>query len=142
MSKADYYETLGVSRDADAKTLKSAFRKKAMKYHPDRNPDNAEAEAKFKELGEAYERAGNADSALAVYERFVALEANRSDAGRKFYAAAHRRLGELYEERGNTERAVEFYNQFIELWQDADPELQPLVQEARVRVAALVGERR
>ena len=55
MSKADYYETLGVSRDADEKALKSAFRKQAMKYHPDRNPNDSEAEAKFKELGEAYE---------------------------------------------------------------------------------------
>ena len=55
MTKADYYDTLGVSRDADEKALKAAFRKKAMKYHPDRNPGNAEAEAKFKDIGEAYE---------------------------------------------------------------------------------------
>ena len=51
MSKADYYETLGVSSDADDKALKSAFRKQAMKFHPDRNPNDAEAEAKFKEIG-------------------------------------------------------------------------------------------
>ncbi len=55
MSKTDYYELLGVDRSADAKELKSAFRKKAMKHHPDRNPDDATAEAKFKEIGEAYE---------------------------------------------------------------------------------------
>ena len=52
--KADYYELLGVSRDADASALKSAFRKKAMQYHPDRNPDDADAEARFKEINEAY----------------------------------------------------------------------------------------
>ena len=52
MAKADYYESLGVGRDADADDLKSAYRKAAMKYHPDRNPDNAEAEAKFKEINE------------------------------------------------------------------------------------------
>ena len=52
--KADYYETLGVARTADDKALKSAFRKQAMKYHPDRNPDDPTAEAKFKELNEAY----------------------------------------------------------------------------------------
>ena len=55
MAKADFYETLGVSSDADEKTLKSAFRKQAMQYHPDRNPGDDAAEAKFKELNEAYE---------------------------------------------------------------------------------------
>ena len=55
MSKADYYDLLGVDRGVDEKALKSAFRKSAMKYHPDRNPDNPDAEAKFKEINEAYE---------------------------------------------------------------------------------------
>ena len=53
MEKVDYYETLGVSREADGKELKSAFRKLAMKFHPDRNPDNPDAEQNFKELNEA-----------------------------------------------------------------------------------------
>ncbi len=52
--KRDYYEVLGVSRDADADTLKKAYRKLAKKYHPDANPGNAEAEKKFKEASEAY----------------------------------------------------------------------------------------
>jgi len=55
MSKADYYDLLGVDQGVDEKALKSAFRKMAMKHHPDRNPDDAGAEAKFKELNEAYE---------------------------------------------------------------------------------------
>ncbi len=55
MSKADYYELLGASKSASDKELKSAFRKMAMKHHPDRNPDDAAAEAKFKEINEAYE---------------------------------------------------------------------------------------
>ncbi len=55
MSKADYYETLGVDRSVDGKELKSAFRKLAMKFHPDRNPGDTSAEAKFKEINEAYE---------------------------------------------------------------------------------------
>jgi molecular chaperone DnaJ len=55
MSKRDYYEVLGVGRDVDEKQLKSAFRKLAKQYHPDANPDDADAEAKFKEAAEAYE---------------------------------------------------------------------------------------
>jgi molecular chaperone DnaJ len=54
MSKRDYYDVLGVAKTADAKALKSAFRKKAMECHPDRHPDDPEAEARFKELNEAY----------------------------------------------------------------------------------------
>ena len=55
MSKKDYYEILGVDRGAGESEIKSAYRKLAMKYHPDRNPDNAEAETSFKEATEAYE---------------------------------------------------------------------------------------
>lgn len=55
MAKRDYYEVLGVDRGADEATIKSAYRKKAMQFHPDRNPGNTEAEEKFKEATEAYE---------------------------------------------------------------------------------------
>ena len=55
MAKRDYYEVLGVDKGADEKKIKSAYRKMAMKYHPDQNPDNAEAEEKFKEAAEAYD---------------------------------------------------------------------------------------
>lgn len=65
----DYYETLGVSRDADGATLKSAYRKLAMKYHPDRNPGDAEAEAKFKSCNEAYECLKDPQK-RAAYDRF------------------------------------------------------------------------
>jgi len=54
MSKRDYYDILGVDKGADEKTMKSAFRKKAMGCHPARHPDDPEAEARFKELNEAY----------------------------------------------------------------------------------------
>lgn len=55
MSKRDYYEVLGVERGADDQAIKSAYRKLAMKYHPDKNPGDKEAEASFKEINEAYE---------------------------------------------------------------------------------------
>ena len=54
-NKRDYYEVLGVDRNADDQALKKAYRKLAMKYHPDRNPDDKEAEEQFKEVNEAYE---------------------------------------------------------------------------------------
>ncbi len=69
MAQADFYETLGVSNDADEKTLKSAFRKQAMQYHPDRNPGDDAAEAKFKELNEAYETLKDPQK-RAAYDRF------------------------------------------------------------------------
>lgn len=59
MSKLDYYEVLGVSKDASQSEIKKAYRKKAMKFHPDRNSDDPEAERKFKEASEAYEVLGD-----------------------------------------------------------------------------------
>ena len=64
----DYYEVLGVARDADDAAIKKAYRKLAMKYHPDRNPDDKQAEEKFKEIGEAYEVLSDADK-RAAYDR-------------------------------------------------------------------------
>ena len=69
MNKRDYYEVLGVERDADDSTLKSAYRKLALQYHPDRNPNNPDADAKFKEASEAYAVLSDAEK-RARYDRF------------------------------------------------------------------------
>src|SRR5205807_8961490 len=67
--KRDYYEVLGVGRSTSAEEIKRAYRKLAVKFHPDKNPDDAHAEEKFKELGEAYDVLMDADK-RAAYDRF------------------------------------------------------------------------
>jgi molecular chaperone DnaJ len=69
MAKKDYYELLGAQRGASAEELKKCYRTQAMKYHPDRNPGNVEAEHKFKEVNEAYEILRD-DQRRAAYDRF------------------------------------------------------------------------
>lgn len=68
-TKRDYYEVLGVDKNADEKTIKSAYRKKAIQYHPDKNPGDKEAEEKFKEAAEAYDVLSNPDK-RAKYDQF------------------------------------------------------------------------
>lgn len=69
MSKDDYYSRLGVSRDASQDDIKKAYRKMAMKYHPDKNPDDKSAEEKFKEVSEAYDVLHDPDK-RAAYDRY------------------------------------------------------------------------
>ncbi len=69
MAKRDYYDVLGVSKSASADEIKKAYRKMAIKYHPDKNPGNSEAEEKFKEAAEAYEILSNSEK-KAQYDRF------------------------------------------------------------------------
>ncbi|PCJ32539.1 MAG: molecular chaperone DnaJ, partial [Gammaproteobacteria bacterium] len=80
MAKQDYYETLDVSRTATAAELKKAYRRMAMKFHPDRNPDNADAEAHFKEAKEAYEILSNAQK-RAAYDQFGHAGVDQSAGG-------------------------------------------------------------
>ena len=67
--KEDYYEILGISKGATAAEIKKAYRKKAIQYHPDKNPDDSSAEAKFKKAAEAYEVLGNEEK-RAKYDQY------------------------------------------------------------------------
>jgi molecular chaperone DnaJ len=82
MSKRDYYEILGVSKDADPKDIKKAYRRVAMKFHSDRNSDDPKSDDKFKEASEAYEILSDAEK-RAAYDRFghAGVEANMGGGG-------------------------------------------------------------
>jgi len=93
------------------------------------------------QLGRSYEMIGEADSALAVYERAVRTPGLfRATEESLTLGPTYERLAHLYEQREESGNAIEYYNRFIELWKDADPELQPRVQDARERLASLVAE--
>ena len=95
------------------------------------------------EAANAHDRAGRPDSAIALYERALATPSVFGTPYEvSWYPHALRRLGELHESLGNPEQAIDYYQRFIELWKDADPELQPQVEDVKRRLAALVGEAR
>jgi molecular chaperone DnaJ len=89
MSKKDYYEVLGVNRDASEEEIKKAYRKLAMKHHPDRNPDNPKAEEHFKEAKEAYEMLSDTQK-RAAYDQHghAAFESGGMGGGSPFGAGA------------------------------------------------------
>ena len=82
MAKRDYYEVLGVGRNADAKEIKRAYRKLAKKYHPDMNPGDKQAEQKFKEVTEAYNVLSDSEK-KKLYDQygFAAFEEGFGGAG-------------------------------------------------------------
>jgi eukaryotic-like serine/threonine-protein kinase len=98
----------------------------------------------YSALGRAYDLANLPDSAIFYWERHIStpFAAKLSDEA-PVLAGIHKRLGELYEAKGDTSRALAHYTAFLALWKNADPELQPKVEEVKRRVAKLgVGEKR
>jgi molecular chaperone DnaJ len=96
MAKQDYYATLGVERDASADDLKKAYRKLAMRLHPDRNPGDKTAEAKFKELNEAYDVLKD-DQKRAAYDRFGHAAFENGGGGGGFEAGGAG-LGDIFDQ--------------------------------------------
>ncbi len=96
MSKRDYYEVLGVSKSASEQELKSAYRKLALKYHPDKNPDNQEAEDKFKEAAEAYSVLSDANK-RASYDRFGHSAASASGFGGGGFEGGFSNIEDIFE---------------------------------------------
>ena len=86
MAKRDYYEVLGVNKDASDDDIKKAYRKLAMKWHPDRNPDNPKAEERFKEAKEAYEILTDAQK-RPIYDQFGHAGVDPATAGAAGFGA-------------------------------------------------------
>src|SRR2546421_1959644 len=125
-SKRCYYETLEVDRTADESRLKAAFRKLAMKWHPDKNPGDASSEMRFKEINEAYEVLKDGEK-RAAYDRFghAALEQGAGGGGPGFGAGFASSFSDIFEDlfgmasqrgRGGRERGADLrYNMEISL---------------------------
>ena len=97
MAKRDYYEVLGVDKSADKDTIKKAYRKLAVKYHPDRNPGNKEAEEKFKEATEAYEVLSD-DQKRPIYDQygFAGLDGMGQGGGTQGYSHAFHDFSDIF----------------------------------------------
>jgi tetratricopeptide (TPR) repeat protein len=94
------------------------------------------------QLGRAYDMAEQPDSAIANYERYVNAQSFWAIFPHAYQLApAYERLGALYEQQGDVRKAIYYYGKLVELWENADPELQPRVDAARRAMAALSGDR-
>ena len=89
MAKQDYYEILGVSKTAEEREIKKAYKRLAMKYHPDRNQGDKEAEAKFKEIKEAYEVLTDSQK-RAAYDQYGHAAFEQGGMGGGGFGSAHR----------------------------------------------------
>ncbi|MBI4228530.1 MAG: DnaJ domain-containing protein, partial [Deltaproteobacteria bacterium] len=103
MAKADYYEVLGLSRSASQEEIKKAYKKLAFEYHPDRNPGNASAESKFKEINEAYQILSNPNK-RAQYDSFGHMSSEGIFTDADFGFNFHDIFGNLFDEVFSTGR--------------------------------------
>jgi molecular chaperone DnaJ len=97
MAKRDYYEVLGVAKNASEEDIKKSYRKLAMKYHPDRNPDNKDAEEHFKEAKEAYEMLSDAQK-RAAYDQYghAGVDPNMAGAGGQGFGGFAEAFGDIF----------------------------------------------
>jgi molecular chaperone DnaJ len=100
MAKRDYYEVLGVGKSANADEIKAAYRKKAIQYHPDKNPGDKEAEEKFKEAAEAYDVLSNPEKRQR-YDRFGHAGVGSSAAGGGFGGGGGMSMDDIFEQFGD-----------------------------------------
>ena len=100
MAKRDYYEVLGVSKTAAVDEIKASYRKKAIQYHPDKNPDNKEAEEKFKEAAEAYDVLGNPEKRQR-YDQFGHAGVGSSAAGGGYGGAGGMSMDDIFDQFGD-----------------------------------------
>ncbi len=123
----------------DPRTALAEFRQADVWY--DGKPASECASCTDFNVARAYDAANMPDSTIAAYERFINTPYwdRLSTVDAIGLAGAHKRLGELYETKGSTAPAITHYQQFIELWKNADPELQPLVAEAKRKIARLAA---
>jgi tetratricopeptide (TPR) repeat protein len=134
--RVDYHEAKGLTALAEER-----FDSAAVEFR-EAHEESANPIDQLFNLAVTFDRAGRADSAIAYYEEYIDTPYLLRTRTPVFQAVAYRSLGRLYEQQDDAENAAEYYNRFIELWRDADPELQPQVEDVRRRIARLVGEPR
>jgi tetratricopeptide (TPR) repeat protein len=134
--RVNYHEARGLTALAEER-----FDSAAVEFR-EAHEESANPIDQLFNLAVTFDRAGRADSAIAYYEEYLDTPYLFRTRTPPFQAVAYRSLGRLCEQQNQNARAAEYYSRFVELWQDADPELQPQVEDVRRRIARLVGEPR